>query len=104
MELSVVGVGIEYVPPYTVPVRVASEPETAWVVGAAVETDETLREVVALSDTEVLEVGAVDVSLCAEDVAGELEVDGAGVSELDDSGVVEAGALEVAGLELVEAS
>ena len=76
MELSVVGVGIEDVPPYTVPVRVASEAETTWVVEAAVETDDTLREVVALSVTEVLEVGAADVVLCSEDVARELEVDG----------------------------
>ena len=46
MELSVVGVGIEYVPPYTVPVRVASEAETTWVLGAAVETSAQRGEIV----------------------------------------------------------
>jgi hypothetical protein len=83
-----------------VPVRVACEPEITVVLGATAEMDDPLREVVALSD----EAGAADeVSLCSEDAAGELEVEGAGASELEDRGVVEAEAsVEGDGLELVE--
>jgi hypothetical protein len=100
-----VGVGTEDVPPYTVPVKVACEPEITLVLGATAEIDDSLREVVALS-TKALEVGTVDeVLICSEDVAGALEVEGAGASELEDRGVVEAGALvDAAGLELVEGS